>query len=84
VSKKAKAKPPEEAVDGFAEHNAHCLWAIDSIECYLSPHRRPDEGVVECVVRLLAELQQFRADDIHKVYADMRNKRREAIAGGAR
>lgn len=84
MSKKAKAKPPEGAVDEFAEHNAHCVSAIDTIEFYLLPYRKPDECVVECVLRLLAELQQFRADDMNEAYKSMVKKRKEAVVGGAK
>lgn len=84
MSKKTKAKPPVEAVDGFAEENARCVQAIDAIEYWIREYRRPNEPITECVVRLLSEVQQFRAEDMHRTYMDLRKKNQEAEKGGAK
>ena len=84
MSKKTKAKPPVEAVDEFAKENARCVQAIEAIEWFASDYRRPNEPITECVVRLLAEVQQFRADDMHRTYMDLKKKNLEALKGGAK
>jgi hypothetical protein len=84
VSKKTTINPPVKEVDGFAIENARCVTAIDTIEHFASPYRRPNEEIVECVLRLLAEVLSFRADEMHKEYVDHRNRNREALKGGAK
>lgn len=83
MSKKAKTKAPE-PVDGFAEHNAHCVSAIDTIEWYARQYRKPGEPITECVMRLLAEVMQFRAEEMHRDYINIREKRSEAEKGGSK
>ena len=83
MSKKAKTKAPE-PVDGFAEHNAHCVSAIDTIEWYTRQYRKPGEPITECVMRLLVEVTQFRAEEMHRDYIHILEKRREAEKGGSK
>ena len=83
MSKKAKTKAPE-PVDGFAEHNAHCVTAIDTIAWSMRNYLNPGEPITEGVMRLIAEVAQFRAEEMHRDYIHILEKRREAEKGGAK
>ena len=81
MSKKAKTKAPE-PVDGFAEHNAHCVTAIDTIAWSMRNYLNPGEPITEGVMRLIAEVAQFRAEEMHSTYRDAVKRRKEVEKGG--